>query len=54
MVVITGVERGSRAYRAGLEAGDKLLTINGNEIKDVTILTEMSVVVNYTPITGLD
>ena len=35
MVVITGVERGSRAYRAGLEAGDKLLTINGNEIKDV-------------------
>ena len=35
MVVITRVERGSRAYRAGLEAGDKLLTINGNEINDV-------------------
>ena len=35
MVLITGVERGSRAYRAGLEVGDKLLTINGNEINDV-------------------
>ena len=35
MVVITGVERGSRAYRAGLEVGDKLLTINGNAINDV-------------------
>ena len=35
MVVIKGVDRGSRAYRAGLEAGDKLLTINGNEINDV-------------------
>lgn len=35
MVVITGVERGSRAYRAGIEVGDKLLTINGNKIKDV-------------------
>ena len=35
MVVITSVERGSRAYRAGLEAGDKLITINGNEINDV-------------------
>ncbi len=35
MVLITGVEMGSRAYRAGLEVGDKLLTINGNEINDV-------------------
>lgn len=35
MVVITGVERGSRAYRAGIEVGDKLLTINGNKINDV-------------------
>ena len=35
MVLITGVEFGSRAYRAGLEVGDKLLTINGNEINDV-------------------
>ena len=35
MVVITGVSRGSRAYRAGLEVGDRLLTINGNEINDV-------------------
>ncbi len=35
MVVITEVAYGSRAYRAGLEAGDKLLTINGNEINDV-------------------
>ena len=35
LVVITRVEKGSRAYRAGLEAGDKLLTINGNEINDV-------------------
>ena len=34
----------------------RLMQVNvyGNEIKDVTILTEMSVVVNYTPITGLD
>ncbi len=35
MVTITHVERGSRAYRMGLEAGDKLLRINGNEINDV-------------------
>ncbi len=35
MVVITQVARGSKAYRAGIESGDKLLTINGNEINDV-------------------
>ena len=35
MVTITHVARASRAYRAGIEAGDKLISINGNEINDV-------------------
>ena len=35
MVIITGVARGSRAYRAGIEIGDRLISINGNEINDV-------------------
>ena len=34
----------------------RLMQVNvyGNEIEDVSMLTDMSVVVNYTPITGLD
>ncbi len=48
MVKITSVERGSRAERSGIEAGDILVSINGNEIKDVLdyrfYLTEKSVV----------
>ena len=35
MVTIKSVARGSRAYRAGIEVGDKLIAINGNEINDV-------------------
>ncbi len=35
MVTITHVAKASRAYRAGIEAGDKLIAINGNEINDV-------------------
>ena len=35
MVTITHVARASRAYRAGIEVGDKLISINGNEINDV-------------------
>ena len=35
MVKITSVESGSRAARAGLLAGDTLVSINGNEINDV-------------------
>ena len=33
----------------------RLMQVNvyGNEIKDVSMLTDLSVVVNYTPITGL-
>ena len=35
MVKITDVLMGSRSYKAGLLAGDVLISINGNEIKDV-------------------
>ncbi len=35
MVTVTHVAHASRAYRAGIEAGDKLISINGNEINDV-------------------
>ena len=35
MVEITGVERRSRAAKAKIKAGDRLLAINGNEILDV-------------------
>ena len=35
MVKIIKVEKGSRGWRAGIEAGDMLLSINGNEIKDI-------------------
>ena len=35
MVEITRVEGGSIAQKAGILAGDKLVSINGNEIKDV-------------------
>ena len=35
MVKITSVEKASRAYRHGIKAGDILLSINGNEIRDV-------------------
>ena len=35
MVTITSVSRGSRADKAGIQSGDLLLAINGNEIEDV-------------------
>ena len=35
MVTITGVEKGSRAARHGVQAGDILISINGREIRDV-------------------
>lgn len=35
MVKITEVMLGSRAYKAGISAGDTLISINGNSIKDV-------------------
>ena len=35
MVAITSVARRSRAARAGVLAGDNLISINGNEITDV-------------------
>ena len=35
MVLITAVERGSLAERHGILAGDRLVSINGNEIADV-------------------
>ena len=35
MVKITKVEKGSRGWRAGIEAGDVLISINGNEINDI-------------------
>ena len=34
-VVISGIEKGSPADRAGIAAGDTLLCINGNKINDV-------------------
>ena len=34
-VVISGVEKGSPARRAGIKEGDTLVAINGNEIVDV-------------------
>ena len=34
-VLISGVESHSPASRVGMEAGETLLTINGNEITDV-------------------
>ncbi len=34
-VKIKEVKKGSIAYRAGMRAGDTLLSINGNEIMDV-------------------
>ena len=47
MVEITFVEPHSRAARAGIREGDVLVSINGNEIKDVLdyrfYLTERSV-----------
>ncbi len=47
MVKITEVLAGSRAFRAGIAAGDILVSVNGNEIKDVLdyrfYLTEASV-----------
>ena len=35
MVTITGVEKGSRAERHGVQVGDVLISINGREIRDV-------------------
>ena len=35
MVTITGVEKGSRAARHGVQVGDILISINGREIRDV-------------------
>ena len=35
MVSISGVENGSLAARAGIAAGDKLVSVNGNEVCDV-------------------
>ena len=35
MVTITGVEKGSRAARHGVQIGDVLISINGREIRDV-------------------
>ena len=35
MVKITDVLMGSRSYKAGISAGDILMSINGNEIRDV-------------------
>ena len=47
MVKITEVALGSRAYKAGVGAGDVLISINGNEINDVLdyrfYLTEVKV-----------
>ena len=50
MVKITSVERGSRADKHGIMAGDVLLAINGNEINDVLdyrfYLTEFRVAIS--------
>lgn len=35
MVKITKVEKGSRGWRAGIETGDMLISVNGNEINDI-------------------
>ena len=52
MVKITYSEKGSKAYRAGMRAGDELISINGNEISDVLdyrfYLTEELVRVTFT------
>ena len=49
MVKITEVAKGSRAARAGISAGDTLVSINANEIKDVLdyrfYLTEKRIVI---------
>lgn len=34
-VTISGVRKHSPAYRHGIQAGERLLTLNGNEIMDV-------------------
>ena len=51
MVKITSVERRSRAARAGLKAGDVLISINDNEINDVLdyrfYLAEERIVIRY-------
>ena len=35
MVICTGVENGSPAYKAGVREGDTLVQVNGHEINDV-------------------
>ena len=50
MVKITGIEANGRAARCGVRAGDTLVSINGNEIRDVLdyrfYLTECEVVLS--------
>lgn len=52
MVTITEIEKNGRAARAGVQAGDVLLAINGNEITDVLdyrfYLTEREVTLTLT------
>ena len=52
MVKIACSEKGSKAYRAGMRAGDELISINGNEISDVLdyrfYLTEEVVRITFT------
>ena len=51
MVKIVGVDKGSRAERAGLVDGDVLISINGREINDVLdyrfFLAERSIELKY-------
>ena len=52
MVKITCCEKGSKAWRIGIRAGDELISINGNEISDVLdyrfYLTEEVVKITFT------
>lgn len=50
MVEITGVEKKSVAEKAGIRKGDKLISINGNEITDILdyrfYITEKSIIIS--------
>ena len=55
-VIIAGVEPGSPAQRGGIQAGDRLLTINGHPIDDVLdyrfYLTERKLLLSLETDTG--
>ena len=49
MVKITDVEKGSCADKNGIKPEDVLISVNGNEIEDVSKLTDHDIIVNWDP-----